>query len=108
MAVQQIAHPSLDERGAAGVRTRKLADPSSHAGWRPAANRHNPEALLEAQNLTQEPDLVSVPHGQMMVSPFTFYWDAAWDTAPRSLPAGAHGDPAAHPDGGLIAPVTWQ
>ena len=108
MAVHQVAHPCFDERGAAGVQARKLAHPSSHAGWRPAANRPDPEALLEAQHLTREPDLVSVPHGRMMVTRFTFYWYAAWDTAPRFLPASAHGDPAAHPDGGLIAPVNWQ
>ncbi|MGD9530009.1 MAG: DUF2252 domain-containing protein [Pseudonocardia sp.] len=34
-------------------------------------------ALLEAQNLTREPDLVPVRHGRMMVSPFTFYRGAA-------------------------------
>jgi uncharacterized protein (DUF2252 family) len=33
--------------------------------------------LLEAQNLTREPDLVPVRHGRMMVSPFTFYRGAA-------------------------------
>ena len=34
-------------------------------------------ALLEAQNLTREPDLIPVRHGRMMVSPFTFYRGAA-------------------------------
>ena len=34
-------------------------------------------ALLEAQNLTRDPDLVPVRHGRMMVSPFTFYRGAA-------------------------------
>ena len=34
-------------------------------------------SLLEAQNLTREPDLVPVRHGRMMVSPFTFYRGAA-------------------------------
>ena len=37
----------------------------------------DPVALLEAQNLTREPDLVPVRHGRMMVSPFTFYRGAA-------------------------------
>jgi uncharacterized protein (DUF2252 family) len=46
-------------------------------GWRPAADRPDPVALLEAQNLTREPDLVPVRHGRMMVSPFTFYRGAA-------------------------------
>ena len=33
--------------------------------------------LLEAQNLTREPDLVPVRHGRMLASPFTFYRGAA-------------------------------
>ena len=47
------------------------------AGWVPAGDRPDPVALLEAQNLTREPDLVPVRHGRMMVSPFTFYRGAA-------------------------------
>ena len=77
MAVQVIPHPSIDERRAAGKQARKRTPPSSHTGWRPAADRPDPVALLEAQNLTREPDLVPVRHGRMMVSPFTFYRGAA-------------------------------
>jgi uncharacterized protein (DUF2252 family) len=77
MAAQVISHPSIDERRAAGKQTRKRTPPSSHTGWRPAADRPDPVALLEAQNLTREPDLVPVRHGRMMVSPFTFYRGAA-------------------------------
>ena len=77
MVVQEIAHPSIDERRAAGEQSREGTPPSSHAGWRPAADRPDPVALLEAQNLTREPDLVPVRHGRMMVSPFTFYRGAA-------------------------------
>jgi uncharacterized protein (DUF2252 family) len=77
MTVQVISHPSIDERRAAGKQTRKRTPPSSHMGWRPAADRPDPVALLEAQNLTREPDLVPVRHGRMMVSPFTFYRGAA-------------------------------
>ena len=47
------------------------------AGWVPAADRPDPVGLLEAQNLTREPDLVPVRHGRMAVSPFTFYRGAA-------------------------------
>ena len=77
MAVQEVSHPSIDERKAAGKRTREQTPPSSHAGWRPATDRPDPVALLEAQNVTREPDLVPVRHGRMMVSPFTFYRGAA-------------------------------
>src|SRR5450631_2738655 len=77
MAVPEITRPSIDERRAAGQQTRERTPPSSHAGWRPTADRLDPVALLEAQNLTREPDLVPVRHGRMLVSPFTFFRGAA-------------------------------
>ena len=60
-----------------GKEARASTPPSSHANWRPAADRPDPVALLEEQNVTREPDLVPVRHGRMMVSPFTFYRGAA-------------------------------
>jgi len=77
MAVKQIAHPSIDERKAKGRQAAERTPPSSHAKWRPAADRPDPVGLLEEQNVTREPDLVPVRHGRMMVSPFTFYRGAA-------------------------------
>ena len=77
MAVKQIAHPSIEERKAEGKGARTRTPPSGHSGWRPAADRPDPVALLEEQNVTREPDLVPVRHGRMMVSPFTFYRGAA-------------------------------
>jgi len=77
MAVQKITHPSIDERRAEGRETRMRVPASSHSGWRPAADRPDPVALLEEQDVTREPDLVPVRHGRMMVSPFTFYRGAA-------------------------------
>jgi uncharacterized protein (DUF2252 family) len=80
MAVQKakrIPHPSLDERRARGREAAAVRPPSIHSGWKPAADRPDPIGLLEAQNLTREPDLVPVRHGRMMVSPFTFYRGAA-------------------------------
>jgi len=72
-AVSKVAHPSLDERQAKGRQASDRTPPSSHSGWHPAADRPDPVALLEEQNLTREQDLVPVRHGRMMVSPFTFY-----------------------------------
>ncbi len=72
-AVNKIAHPSLDERQAKGREASDRTPPSSHSGWHPAADRPDPVALLEEQDLTREQDLVPVRHGRMMVSPFTFY-----------------------------------
>ena len=73
----RIEHPSVEERRAQGKELRKQTPPSSHTGWKPAADRPDPVALLEEQNATREPDLVPVRHGRMMVSPFTFYRGAA-------------------------------
>jgi uncharacterized protein (DUF2252 family) len=74
---RRISRPSLDERLNRGRIARDSAPPSSHAGWRPAANRPDPVGLLEQQDRTREQDLVPVRHGRMMVSPFTFYRGAA-------------------------------
>jgi uncharacterized protein (DUF2252 family) len=72
-AVSKVTHYSLDERQAKGKQASEQTPPSSHSGWHPAADRPDPVALLEEQNLTREQDLVPVRHGRMMVSPFTFY-----------------------------------
>src|SRR5262245_23882567 len=77
MAGRRVAHPSIDERTAAGRAALTRTPPSNHRKWRPAAGRPDPVALLEQQNLTREPDLVPVRHGRMMVSPFTFFRGAA-------------------------------
>jgi len=77
MVVSKIEHPSVEERRAKGKDARERTPLSSHTGWAPAADRPDPIALLEEQNLTREPDLVPVRHGRMMVSPFTFYRGAA-------------------------------
>ena len=73
----RIDHPSLEERAVRGRQARKAVPRSSHTGWKPAAGRPDPVALLEEQNTFREPDLVPVRHGRMMVSPFTFYRGAA-------------------------------
>ncbi len=77
MVVTKIAHPSVGERRAAGKSARERAPLAVHGRWIPAGDRPDPVALLEAQNLTREPDLVPVRHGRMAVSPFTFYRGAA-------------------------------
>ena len=60
MAVRRVAHLSIDEREALGLEARDRTPVSSHTRWRPAADRPDPVALLEEQNLTREPDLVPV------------------------------------------------
>ena len=90
MALKRIAHPSIEERKAMGRKARDRTPASSHSGWRPAADRPDPVALLEEQNRTREPDLVPVRHGRMMVSPFTFYRGAA-----KIMAADLEGTPTA-------------
>ena len=76
-ASTKIEHPSVEDRKARGKSLRAQAAPSSHTGWKPAADRPDPVSLLEAQDASRERDLVPVRHGRMMVSPFTFYRGAA-------------------------------
>jgi hypothetical protein len=77
MPVAAIAHLTVEQRKARGQESRARTPPSDHSGWRPAADRPDPVALLEEQDATREPDLVPVRYGRMMVSPFTFYRGAA-------------------------------
>jgi uncharacterized protein (DUF2252 family) len=72
-AASKVTHPSLDERQAQGRQASDRTPPDSHSGWQPAADRPDPVALIERQDLTREQDLVPVRHGRMAVSPFTFY-----------------------------------
>src|SRR5262245_41198170 len=74
---KRIAHASVEERRAQGEAAREHTLTSSHAGWKPAADRPDPVALLEEQDATRVPELVPIRHGRMMVSPFTFYRGAA-------------------------------
>ena len=75
--MEQIAHPSVEDRIERGKAARAKVPRVSHEGWEPSPDRPDPVALLEEQNTTREPDLVPVRHGRMMVSPFTFYRGAA-------------------------------
>src|SRR5215469_10087782 len=77
MALNKIVYPSVGERESRGRQARDRTPLSCHSGWRPAADRPDPVALLEEQNLTRVPGLVPVRHGRMMVSAFTFYRGAA-------------------------------
>ena len=71
------SRPGLEERVARGREARVRVPPSSHAVWQPAADRPDPVALIEEQNLRRDQDLVPVRHGRMVASPFTFYRGAA-------------------------------
>jgi Uncharacterized protein conserved in bacteria (DUF2252) len=96
VAVTKTARLSVQARRAMGGQAGQRVPLSSHTGWCPAADRPHPVALLEAQDLTREPDLVPVRHGRMMVSPFTFYRGAA-----KIMAADLDGTPTAGLDAQL-------
>lgn len=75
--LKKVVHLTVAERKALGKECRQAASRASHVGWKPAADRSDPVALLEAQEARREPDLIPVRHGRMLVSPFTFYRGAA-------------------------------
>ena len=77
MTTTHVSRPTLADRRAQGTDARSATPPDSHAGWAPAADRADPVALLEEQNLSRDADLVPVRHGRMLASPFTFYRGAA-------------------------------
>lgn len=75
--LKKLEHVSVAERTARGLDARVRVPPSRHAGWAPAPARPDPVALIEEHNLRRDADLVTVRHGRMMASAFTFYRGAA-------------------------------
>ena len=71
------ARLTVEQRLARGRRARKEVPRSSHADWKPAADRPDPIALLQEQAVTRVQQLVPIRYGRMLVSPFTFYRGAA-------------------------------
>ncbi len=63
----------VTERAAAGRAARSVARRSAHSEWAAPANRHDPVAIIEAQDARRVPELVPIRHGRMAVSPFTFF-----------------------------------
>ena len=68
---------NYQERRRRGRAARKDAPRSSHASWKPAANRTNPIELLEAQVNTRDRDLAATRYARMVPSPFSFMRGAA-------------------------------
>ncbi|WP_165223708.1 DUF2252 domain-containing protein [Aquisphaera insulae] len=67
-------------REAASLRGRALRSEcprSSHAKWKPKADRPDPIALLEESSKGRIPELIPVRYGRMMASPFAFFRGAA-------------------------------
>jgi uncharacterized protein (DUF2252 family) len=70
---------------AEGKRLRDAVPRRAHAGWKPAADRPDPLALIARSNADRQPDLVPIRMGRMASSVFGFYRGSAgvmaWDLA---------------------------
>jgi uncharacterized protein (DUF2252 family) len=75
MASDQVL--TSNERKATGKAARRRAPRSIQGRWEPGPNRPDPVEILEKQDRTRVPDLISIRHGRMLASPFTFYRGAA-------------------------------
>ena len=76
-----FTHVPRSERYEMGKRLRKLCPRSSHAQWKPPANRADPVDLVISGDRDRIPKLIPLRHGRMGRSPFTFYRGAALNMA---------------------------
>ncbi len=67
-----LRNDSIADRLKSGKERRSTVPRSSHAGFKPAANRPDPIAEIEESNLGRVPDLIPIRYGRMMLSPFGF------------------------------------
>ena len=65
------------ERTAMGKAMREKCPRSSHAEWSPPPDRPDPVALVHQADEGRIPGLLSLRHGRMIASPFTFYRGSA-------------------------------
>ncbi len=65
------------ERELFGKTLRQQTPLESHGVWRPAADRPDPLALLQAQDEGRLKHLLPIKYGRMLMSPFTFYRGSA-------------------------------
>ena len=68
----QARRPSVEERLAAGKALREKVPRSSHGDYDKGADRPDPVAILEKQNVERVQKLIPVRYARMLVSPFTF------------------------------------
>ena len=73
--------PTRSELFAAGKTLRETCPRTSHAEWKPPADRRDPVELMESSDKGRIPELIPIRHGRMLRSPFTFYRGAALNMA---------------------------
>ncbi len=72
---------SLAELAAMGKALRDKCPRASHAEWKPPHNRPDPVSVVLKTDEGRLPDLLSLRHGRMVQSPFTFYRGSAFAMA---------------------------
>jgi uncharacterized protein (DUF2252 family) len=92
VATPRPSHLSLDDRRAIGRAARARLPRTDAGDWSPDGRGHDALRTVLAQNAVRAPDLVSVRHGRMAASPWTYYRGAA---------AVMAADLASRPDSGL-------
>jgi uncharacterized protein (DUF2252 family) len=102
---------SDDAAWARGKAARTRAPRSSHAQWRPPADRADPVQTLARQERDRVPELLPVRHERMLSSPFAFFRGAAAvmaadlaSTPSSGLPAQLCGDAHLTNFGAFAAP----
>jgi uncharacterized protein (DUF2252 family) len=68
---------SREARIETGKALRATLPRTSHADWKPPANRRDPIEVLEESNRLRLPNLIPVRYGRMLRSPFTFFRGSA-------------------------------
>src|SRR6516165_4641797 len=69
--------PTRNELHAFGKSLRRQCARSSHAIWKPQANRPDPLRLVRVADRGRVRELIPIRHGRMLHSPFTFYRGSA-------------------------------
>ncbi|MFT3865553.1 MAG: DUF2252 domain-containing protein [Solirubrobacterales bacterium] len=88
-----VARLEHGEDAGRGRAARAATPRSSHAEWKPAADREDPLAILRRQAETRVAELLPIRYGRMVASPFSFFRGAA---------AVMAADLAGTPDAGLV------
>jgi uncharacterized protein (DUF2252 family) len=76
-ALDGVHQMTRAERAAAGKKLREKCPRTSHASWKPAANRPDAVELVLAAERGRHTELLPLRHGRMVRSAFTFYRGAA-------------------------------
>jgi uncharacterized protein (DUF2252 family) len=72
-----VPHPDIETRQAKGKAARAAMPRGDHAALELPADRPDPVALLQGQEVTRVPELLAIRHERMLASPFAFYRGAA-------------------------------